>query len=164
MISAGRARKHSGASTFKRSQAYFRCVPASVSRAAAVHSARQWSSRSSKHLPRASGALNFDRPTPPFAKALCASRTSRFASFQTPILQIWSCRFAFEHNLHRDQASSRRSSSPKCESTRKRISGQETEEPFDIWIRNHIIKNFDGTSMMQDKFVSKSDLLTKYGL
>ena len=52
----------------------------------------------------------------------------------------------------------------KCESTRKRISGQETEEPFDIWIRNHIIKNFDGTSMMQDKFVSKSDLLTKYGL
>lgn len=52
----------------------------------------------------------------------------------------------------------------KCESARRRISGHKLAEPFETWMRHHLIENFDGSSMIQGGFVSRQDLLTKYGL
>ena len=52
----------------------------------------------------------------------------------------------------------------KCESTRRRICGHPSVEPFKECMKQHLIKNVDGSSMINGGFVSLKDLMTKYGL
>ena len=51
----------------------------------------------------------------------------------------------------------------KCESARRRVSGHKLAELFETWMRRHLIENFDGTSIIQGGFISRQDLLAKYG-
>ena len=44
-----------------------------------------------------------------------------------------------------------------------RVSGHKLAELFETWMRRHLFENFDGTSIIQGGFISRQDLLAKYG-
>ena len=69
-----------------------------------------------------------------------------------------------EHNPADLLSKSHTGTIEKCESTRRRIRGHPSVEPFKEWTKPHLIENFDGASMINGGFVSLKDLMTKYGL